>query len=105
MRRVPRLIIRLAIAASAVVMVSCAGPAASSASSERPESVRVVDRRVVMGVPATITTWAPNEARAREASRAAFARMAALEQVISDYRSRSESMLAVRARLGEEEES
>ena len=48
-----------------------------------------------MGVPATITTWAPSEALAREASRAAFARMAALEQAISDYRPRSESMLAV----------
>ena len=48
-----------------------------------------------MGVPATITTWAPSEAQAREASRAAFARMAALEQAISDHRPRSESMLAV----------
>lgn len=48
-----------------------------------------------MGVEAVITTWAPSEIEARTATRAAFARMAALEDSISDYRPRSESMRAV----------
>ena len=48
-----------------------------------------------MGVEAVITTWAPSETEARTATRAAFARMAALEDSISDYRPRSESMRAV----------
>lgn len=50
---------------------------------------------MVMGVESSITTWAPDEASARVATRAAFARMAALEDALSDYRPRSESMLAV----------
>ena len=57
--------------------------------------VRVVDRRVVMGVEAIITTWATSESQARIATRTAFARMAALEDSISDYRPRSESMRAI----------
>ena len=48
-----------------------------------------------MGVEAIITTWATSESEARVATRAAFARMAALEDSISDYRPRSESMRAV----------
>ena len=57
--------------------------------------MKVTDRRIVMGVESRIVTWAPSETIAREATRAAFARMAALEQAISDHRSRSESMIAV----------
>lgn len=48
-----------------------------------------------MGVEATITTYAPDEPTARSATRAAFARMADLEQALSDYRPRSEAMRAV----------
>ena len=58
------------------------------------DQVRVSDRRIVMGVEARIVTWAPSEEIARKATRAAFARMAGLEQSISDYRPRSEVMLA-----------
>jgi thiamine biosynthesis lipoprotein len=61
-----------------------------------PDLVRVVDRRVVMGVESTIVCWAPSVEGAREATRLAFGRMAELEQAISDYRPRSESMLAAR---------
>lgn len=81
------------LATFAVLATSCA--VAPDTTTTPTEAIRVTDRRVVMGVEATITTWAPTEAAAREASRAAFTRMAALEQAISDYRPRSESMLAV----------
>ena len=64
------------------------------ASAVGPE-VRVVDRRVVMGTPATIQVYAPDEATGYEATRAAFARMAEIENALSDYRPRSEAMRLV----------
>ena len=54
----------------------------------------MVDRRIVMGVETVITTWAPSVEVARGATRQAFERLARLEQAISDYRPRSEAMLA-----------
>ena len=58
-------------------------------------AVRVVDRRVVMGTPAVIQVYAPDEATGYAATRAAFARMAEIESALSDYRPRSESMRLV----------
>ncbi|MCP4797945.1 MAG: FAD:protein FMN transferase, partial [Phycisphaeraceae bacterium] len=62
--------------------------------------VRVVDRRVVMGTSATIQVYAPDEATGYAATRAAFARMAEVEDALSDYRPRSEAMRLVE-RVGE----
>jgi Membrane-associated lipoprotein involved in thiamine biosynthesis len=45
-----------------------------------------------MGVPVRLTVYAPSEATARTACRAAFDRFAALEDVMSDYRPTSELM-------------
>ncbi len=62
--------------------------------------VRVVDRRLVMGTAATIQVYAPDEATGYAATRAAFARMAEIEDALSDYRPRSEAMKLVE-RVGE----
>ncbi|HEX9564903.1 MAG TPA: FAD:protein FMN transferase [Gemmatimonadaceae bacterium] len=48
---------------------------------------------VHMGVPVRIVMYAPDTASARGAARAAFARIAALENIMSDYRPRSELRL------------
>lgn len=46
--------------------------------------------RIVMGVPARITVYAPDEAAAETSCLKAFDRLAALEQILSDYRTDSE---------------
>src|SRR5438270_288359 len=51
-----------------------------------------------MGVAVRLVLYAPDDATARRAARAAYARMAQLEDVMSDYRPESEvRRLAVRA--------
>jgi thiamine biosynthesis lipoprotein len=57
-------------------------------------------REVVMGSAARIALYAPDEAAARAAARAAFDRMAALDGVMSDWRDDSELMRLCR-RAGE----
>ena len=47
-------------------------------------------RRLVMGVEARLTLYAPDDAVAERAARAAFSRMAEIEQAMSDYRASSE---------------
>lgn len=47
-------------------------------------------RELHMGVEVRIVLYAPDDERAREAARAAFARMAELEDIMSDYRPESE---------------
>ena len=76
---------------AAVIGLTWFVPAAFAAGSD----VRVIDRRVVMGTPATIQVYAPDEATGYEATRAAFARMAEIEDALSDYRPRSEAMRLV----------
>ena len=49
-------------------------------------------RQIVMGVEATVSIVASDEARGIEGGRIAFARLAELEQVMSDYRPDSELM-------------
>jgi thiamine biosynthesis lipoprotein len=51
---------------------------------------------LIMAVPARIVLYAPDEAAARSAARAAFDRMSALELVMSDYREDSELALLCR---------
>ena len=76
---------------AAVIGLTWFVPAAFAVGSD----VRVIDRRVVMGTPATIQVYAPDEATGYEATRAAFARMAEIEDALSDYRPRSEAMRLV----------
>ncbi|MEE2895104.1 MAG: FAD:protein FMN transferase [Planctomycetota bacterium] len=91
MRRLPRLI-PIVLAA---LLGGCATPTAEQPVDRASfEPVLVVDRRIVMGVETVITTWAPSVEIARDATRQAFDRLARLEQAISDYRPRSEAMLA-----------
>lgn len=47
--------------------------------------------QIQMGSPAQITLYAPDEARAKGAAKAAFARLAELDSVLSDYRQDSET--------------
>ncbi len=84
-------IVRAAAMLAAVILPPWFVPAASAVGPE----VRVVDRRVVMGTPATIQVYAPDEATGYAATKAAFARMAEIEDVLSDYRPRSEAMRLV----------
>jgi thiamine biosynthesis lipoprotein len=53
-----------------------------------------------MGTLFTITLYAPSEAAAREASATAFARIAALEQIMSDYDPESELMQLCQTPVG-----
>ena len=80
-------VVRAAAMLATVIGLAWCVPEASAVGPE----VRVVDRRVVMGTPATIQVYAPDEATGYEATRAAFARMAEIENALSDYRPRSES--------------
>jgi thiamine biosynthesis lipoprotein len=78
------LVIRAAVAAAALaVALGCA-----------TEPVHRY-RAIVMGTEATVSV-AGDEALARDAARAAFARMHAIEAVLSDYRSDSEAMRLAR---------
>ena len=102
MRRIPSLshgrrpsVTRLLALLAMVVAAS-----GTSVSSAGDDFVRVVDRRVVMGTSATIQVYAPDEATGYAATRAAFARMAKVEDALSDYRPRSEAMRLVE-RVGE----
>jgi thiamine biosynthesis lipoprotein len=54
------------------------------------QSVRREFTELHMGVAVRIVLYAPNDSTAREAARAAFARIAALEAIMSDYRPASE---------------
>lgn len=56
------------------------------------EPVRFTYTEVHMGIEARITLYARDQAHAEEACRAAFARIAELEQIMSDYRRDSELM-------------
>jgi thiamine biosynthesis lipoprotein len=68
----------------------CAVPALALRAPREPS--RFEYRQVEMGVVARIVLYAPDESAAREAARAAFARVAALDSIMSDYRPESELM-------------
>ncbi len=88
MRRIPSLSRVAGHFGLALAMVSACSSIAVS-------EIRVVDRRIVMGGPATIQVYAESEEAGHAATRAAFARMAAVEAALSDYRPKSESRLLV----------
>jgi len=84
-------IVRIAAMLVTVMVLAWFVPATSAVGPD----VRVVDRRVVMGTPATIQVYAPDEATGYAATKAAFTRMAEIEDALSDYRPRSEAMRLV----------
>ncbi len=97
-RTLCRTLVIVSITMASVLSVACRTTPAgeeTGAAHASLDLIRVVDRRIVMGVEGTITVFAPSESVARDATSAAFARMAALEQALSDYRPQSEAMLAV----------
>ncbi|MCK4874103.1 MAG: FAD:protein FMN transferase [Phycisphaerales bacterium] len=57
--------------------------------------------KIVMGVKARLTLYAPDEAVARRAARAGFDRLTELDAVMSDYREDSELMRLCRAPAGQ----
>lgn len=71
--------LRLLLFATAVLLAGCS-----------PRLERHEYRRLVMGVEAHLTIYAPDESRAERAARRAFDRMAEVEQAMSDYRASSE---------------
>ncbi|MCX7992177.1 MAG: FAD:protein FMN transferase [Fimbriimonadales bacterium] len=56
--------------------------------------------QIRMGVDARIVVYAPDEDRAVRACRAAYARLSALEQIMSDYRTDSELNLVCQRAIG-----
>ncbi len=69
----------------AAVLLSVVLPAPAVAAPERYEY-----RKIVMGTQARIVLYADGEERARDAAAAAFGRMEALDEVLSDWRGDSE---------------
>jgi thiamine biosynthesis lipoprotein len=73
-------------APSSVAARDSGAPPAADGSAARFEY-----RRVVMGAPCTIALWARDEAHADRAARAAFARLAEIEEALSDWMPASET--------------
>src|SRR5256885_13510679 len=63
---------------------------ACSAGGARAQEVRREFAELHMGVAVRIELYAPDDAAARQAARAAYARIAELEDIMSDYRPESE---------------
>ncbi|MBX3402272.1 MAG: FAD:protein FMN transferase [Phycisphaeraceae bacterium] len=92
-----RFILRLLAAVAMAAWPIASGGCASVSRQERFEFTRLC-----MGVQTRIITHAATREAAREGAERAFARIAALEQAMSDYRPRSElSLLCARARAGD----
>jgi thiamine biosynthesis lipoprotein len=86
---------RWAVALIVALAAGCAKPPTSSAA-QRFQYVQLL-----MGVENRVVVYAPDEAMARNASKAAFDRVAELEDIMSDYRPDSELMrLCARAGTG-----
>ncbi len=69
-----------------LTMVSCASPSTPVIALETPAAGRYEYSRLCMGVKATITLYASSEDQARAAASLAFARLAELDALMSDYR-------------------
>ncbi len=82
-----RRISRIALFGILPLITACATPG---------QSVRVVDRRIVMGCEAMIVTYAEDAEQARDATRRAFEVMTDIEAALSDYRPSSEVERIVR---------
>jgi FAD:protein FMN transferase len=87
-----RYLIRLMATAFALVVHSLAGGLGGTAlrASDQPKLERFEFTEPQMGVPFKIVLYAPDEAAANRASRAAFDRIAALNSAMSDYDPKSE---------------
>ena len=70
-----------------VMLVACLFAAGCAARLHRYEYAELH-----MGVQVRLTVYSPEEAQARRACAAAFARVAAIEDIMSDYRPDSELM-------------
>ena len=81
------------VAIFVVLAASCASPRPGEADSQSAAALaleRFEYRRVCLGCDARIVIYAPDEAVAREAARAAFGRIDAIDAIASDYRVDSE---------------
>ena len=74
----------------AALLLVAAAAGTLGAQQQQPALVRREFAELHMGVSARVVLYAPDDTTARAAARAAFARMAALEDVMSDYRPASE---------------
>jgi FAD:protein FMN transferase len=90
----------LLLGASALIM-SCGATNKSLTRSEQCTLNRYEYASIHMGSRCSIVLYAPTENQAAEAVNKAFVRIAQVEQVLSDYRSNSESMLATSQPSGE----
>jgi len=78
----------IAIFAVMVVVLGCRCPEPSGANVTRLERFEFNEPQ--MGVPFNILVYAPDEATAESASRAAFERISALNRIMSNYETDSE---------------
>ncbi len=80
------------------ILVACVALVTRAQTIEIPTNLqqRFEFREIHMGVAARLVLYARNETDAQNAARAAFARVAELEQIASDYRADSEVRLASR---------
>lgn len=77
------------------------GLSASSAENPSTELIRVTYTQYHMGVDARLILYAPNKETAEKAGRAAFAKIATLDSIMSDYQTASElNRLCKRAGTG-----
>ena len=85
-----------------VALLGCSGQAPDrmdgAPPASRPGLVRRDFTRIAMGVQCKVVLWAPDGELAREAAEAAFARIAQLEDALSDWRPDSELNRLCRAR-------
>ena len=86
---------RTSAAAALCVLAGCAAPAArpvdAGAATVPPAAAGRHDyHRVIMGSPCDLVVWAPDEASADAAARAAFARLGQVDEALSDWMRASE---------------
>ena len=72
-----------------IILMSLVGGVETHAEVRSP--VKVVERRIAMGVEARVVLYAPDEASGRAAAREAFARIEQVERAISSWRASSQN--------------
>ena len=72
-----------------IILLSLVGGVETHAEVRSP--VKVVERRIAMGVEARVVLYAPDEASGRAAARKAFARIEQVERAISSWRASSQN--------------
>src|SRR5436190_12757559 len=86
--QVPRQLIAIAVTAALTLVFSTTTRAAEPLN--HPELLRFSFEEIHMGAPWKITLYAADEATAKHAAAAAYARIEALNRVLSDYDPQSE---------------